>query len=42
MNAKIKSLMPWINVGLIIIVLILIEYLITEVLNVDSGNRWYF
>lgn len=40
MNDKIKPLLPWINIGLIIVVLFLIDYLVTNVLNVRISNRW--
>lgn len=42
MNAKIKSYTPWINVGLIILILFLLEYLLTSVYNFSIYNSWFF
>jgi hypothetical protein len=42
MNAKIKNYTPWINVGLIILILFLLEYLLTSVYNFSIYNSWIF
>lgn len=42
MNAKIKSYTPWINIGLIVLILFLLEYLLTAVYNFSFYNSWIF
>lgn len=42
MNAKIKSYTPWINVGLMILILFLLEYLLSSVFNLSIYNLWIF
>lgn len=42
MNAKTKSYTPWIIVGLIIVVLVMAEYLLTSVYSVIPHNSWIY
>lgn len=42
MNAKIKYYTPWINIGLIILILFLLVYLLTSVFNFSIYNLWIF
>jgi len=40
MNEKIKPFLPWINVGLIIVILFSAQFLFSSVLNIGSASRW--
>ena len=40
MNERIKPFLPWINVGLIIVILVSARYLFSSVLNLGSADRW--
>ncbi|MDZ7756731.1 hypothetical protein [Rhodohalobacter sp.] len=40
MNEKIKPALPWINVSLIIIIIISLQYLSSDVFHLNSLNRW--
>lgn len=41
MNGKIERFQPWIIVGLIVIVIMLLNYLLTSVLNLGLERRWF-